>query len=291
MRIQSFLSDLILGIVMIDTVELEKKINGIDISAAASTFDDASIHSINEAIRLLDEGKIRVASKSDSGSWLTHTWIKKAILLYFKIAEMQTIELGPYVYHDKIPLKTNYKEHKVRVVPPATARFGSYLEPGVVLMPSYVNIGAYVGANTMVDTWATVGSCAQIGASVHLSGGVGIGGVLEPPAAQPVIVEDGAFIGSRCIIVEGVHIGKEAVLAANVTLTASTPIIDTRSDNFTVSKGFVPERAVVLPGTREKDVDGGKIYTNCAYIVGERKESTDKKTSLNEVLREFSLSV
>jgi 2,3,4,5-tetrahydropyridine-2-carboxylate N-succinyltransferase len=204
---------------------------------------------------------------------------------------MVDYEVGPFLYHDKIPLKRNYKELNVRVVPPATARYGSFMEPGVVLMPSYVNIGAYVGAGTMVDTWATVGSCAQVGKNVHLSGGVGLGGVLEPPAASPVIIEDGAFIGSRCIIVEGVRIGAEAVLASNVTITASTPIIDTRTPEHTLIKGHIPPRAVVLPGTREKDVAGGKIYTSCCYIVGERKPSTDLKTSLNDVLREFAISV
>ncbi len=245
---------------------------------------------IEETIGALDDGTLRVCTQVD-GEWRTHEWIKKAILYYFKIAEMVEFSVGPFVYHDKIPLKTNYKKLNVRVVPPATARFGSFMEPGVILMPSYVNIGAYVGAGTMVDTWATVGSCAQIGRGVHLSGGVGIGGVLEPAAASPVIVEDRAFLGSRCIIVEGVRIGKEAVLAANVTLTASTPIIDTRNGEFRELKGYIPERAVVLPGTREKKVPGGVIYTSCAYIIGERKASTDQKTSLNNVLREFSVPV
>lgn len=245
---------------------------------------------IFETIKALDEGQIRVATKTND-EWVTHAWIKNAILLYFRFAKMEEIKVGPYVYHDKIPLKTNYKDLNVRVVPPATARFGTFMEPGVVLMPSYVNIGAYVGAGSMVDTWATVGSCAQVGAGVHLSGGVGIGGVLEPAGATPVIIEDGAFIGSRCIIVEGVKIGQEAVLSSNVTLTASTPIIDTRNGGMKEFKGSIPPRCVVLPGTKEKEVAGGKIYTACAYIIGERKESTDKKTSLNDVLREFSLSV
>lgn len=253
-------------------------------------FSTAEKNLIESVIQALDEGLIRVATNSN-GKWETHAWIKKAILYYFKIAEMSEYNLGPYVYFDKIPLKKNYKKLNVRVVPPATARFGSFMEPSVILMPSYVNIGAYVGAGTMVDTWATVGSCAQIGSGVHLSGGVGIGGVLEPASAHPVIVEDGAFVGSRCIIVEGVRVGKQAVLAANVTLTASTPIIDTRFDEFKESKGYIPERAVVLPGTREKKVKGGIIYTPCAYIIGERKESTDLKTSLNDVLRNFALPV
>ncbi len=245
---------------------------------------------IESVISALDTGLIRVVEKVGE-SWKTHEWIKKTILFYFKIAEMVEFEVGPFHYYDKIPLKSNFKQLNVRVVPPATARFGSFMEPGVVLMPSYVNIGAFVGAGTMVDTWATVGSCAQIGKGVHLSGGVGIGGVLEPASATPVIVEDGAFLGSRSIVVEGVRIGKEAVLAANLTLTASTPIIDTRNGEFREFKGFIPDRAVVLPGTREKKVTGGVIYTPCAYIIGERKVSTDQKTSLNQVLREFSLPV
>ena len=254
----------------------------------------------------LDRGELRVASpvanttidtSSDGNSgeakksWTTHTWIKQAILLYFKYSPMAQFDVGPFVYHDKIPLKSNYRDLKVRVVPPAVARYGSFMEPGVILMPSYVNIGAWIGAGTMVDTWATVGSCAQIGAGVHLSGGVGIGGVLEPPSATPVIVEDGAFLGSRCIVVEGVMIGREAVLAANTTLTASTPIIDTRKPGMPELKGYVPARCVVVPGTKEKEMPGGKIYTSCAYIIGERKPSTDLKTSLNDTLREFALSV
>lgn len=254
----------------------------------------ASAQVVESVIKALDEGRLRVASPIDPQdplcAWQTHSWIKHIILYYFKLAPMLELSHGPFTYYDKIPLKKNFKDLKVRVVPPAVARYGSFMEPGVVLMPSYVNIGAFVGADTMVDTWATVGSCAQIGASVHLSGGVGIGGVLEPASDAPVIVEDGAFIGSRCIIVEGVRIGKEAVLGANVTLTASTPIIDTRTPELKVSKGFIPPRAVVLPGTREKEVEGGKIYVNCAYIVGERKASTDRKTSLNQALREFAVS-
>jgi 2,3,4,5-tetrahydropyridine-2-carboxylate N-succinyltransferase len=245
---------------------------------------------IESVIEALDTGKIRVAEPTDGG-WTTHAWIKQMILWYFSVAEMSEMEVGPFQWFDKIPLKKNFRELKVRSVPPATARYGSFMEPGVVLMPSYVNIGAWVGAGSMVDTWATVGSCAQIGAHVHLSGGVGIGGVLEPPSATPVIVEDGAFLGSRCIVVEGVRIGKEAVLAANTTLTASTPIIDTRTPEHKVIKGSVPPRAVVVPGTREKEVPGGKIHTSCAYIIGERRPSTDRKTSLNDTLREFALSV
>lgn len=245
---------------------------------------------VEEVIRQLDEGKIRVASKQGD-DWQTHAWIKEAILLYFRIRPMEQYDVGPFTYHDKIPLKKNYEALKVRVVPPATARYGSFMEPGVVLMPSYVNIGAYVGAGTMVDTWATVGSCAQIGANVHLSGGVGIGGVLEPASAKPVIIGNGAFIGSRAIVVEGVEVGDEAVLAANVTITASTPIIDLRSGEPEEIRGYIPPRSVVVPGTKEKNLGNAKIYTSCAYIIGDRKPSTDLKTSLNDVLREFALSV
>ena len=245
---------------------------------------------ILQCMQLLDEGKIRVAEKV-ADNWVTHVWVKQAILMYFRIREMEEISVGPFVYRDKIPLKTNFRSLNVRVVPPAVARYGSFLESGVILMPSYVNIGAYVGSNTMVDTWATVGSCAQIGSNVHLSGGVGIGGVLEPPQASPVIIEDGAFLGSRAIVVEGVHIGKEAVLGANVTLTASTPIIDLRSNDAVETKGRIPPRCVVVPGTKEKIIGAGKkIYTQCAYIIGERKASTDLKTSLNAALRDFDVS-
>ncbi len=245
---------------------------------------------IETVIEKLDQGDLRVAEKIGT-EWVTHAWVKNAILFYFRIMPMVSQSVGPFEYHDKIPLKKNYQKLNVRVVPPACARYGSFMEPGVVLMPSYVNIGAYVGAGTMVDTWATVGSCAQVGAQVHLSGGVGLGGVLEPASAQPVIIEDGAFIGSRCIVVEGVRVGQEAVLAANVTLTASTPIVDARQADSEPFKGFVPPRAVVVPGVLEKVINGRKILTSCAYIIGERKESTDRKTSLNSVLREFSLSV
>ena len=267
--------------------DLESKINeATHDSSNPSLYLDA----IEETIKLLDSGKIRVAEQKGS-DWITHSWVKNAILLYFKTASMSESSVGPFTYNDKIPLKKNYKELNIRVVPPAVARYGSFMEPGVILMPSYINIGAYVGAGSMVDTWATVGSCGQIGKNVHLSGGVGIGGVLEPASATPVIVEDNAFIGSRCIIVEGVRVGHDAVLAANVTLTSSTNIIDVRTSDHKVLKGFVPPRSVVVPGTREKEVPGGKIQLACAYIIGDRKESTDKKTSLNDVLREFSLSV
>jgi 2,3,4,5-tetrahydropyridine-2,6-dicarboxylate N-succinyltransferase len=275
-----------------DIQELKQSIEKANAEAAAGNEEaiKAIKSEIFEVIALLDSGKLRVASKED-GKWVTHVWIKQAILDYFRLNTVDRMEVGPFVYFDKIPLKKNYATLNVRVVPPATARYGTFMEPGVVLMPSYVNIGAYIGANTMVDTWATVGSCAQIGANVHLSGGVGIGGVLEPAQASPVIVEDGAFIGSRCIIVEGVRIGEQAVLSANVTLTASTPIIDIRGDKLKETKGSIPPRCVVIPGTKEKKVKGGKIYTACAYIIGVRKKSTDLKTSLNQVLREHSLSV
>lgn len=277
-----------------DIKKLENDINQIekDLSAGKSQALQEGRAAIEAVMQKLDEGELRVCTRSaNDGKWTTHAWIKSAILLYFRLSSMATYEVGPFVYHDKIPLKTNYERLKVRVVPPATARYGTFMEPGVVLMPSYVNIGAYIGKNTMVDTWATVGSCAQIGANVHLSGGVGIGGVLEPAHASPVIIGDGAFIGSRCIVVEGVEVGAEAVLAANVTLTASTPIIDARGPQLIESKGRIPERAVVVPGTKEKQVAGGKIHTSCAYIIGERKASTDLKTSLNDTLREFALSV
>lgn len=245
---------------------------------------------VDETIARLDCGEIRVAQKVD-GEWQTNAWIKQAILLYFRLAQMETIEIGPFEFYDKVPLKKNLAEQKIRVVPPGTARYGSFLEPGCVLMPGYVNIGAYVGAGSMVDTWATVGSCAQIGANVHLSGGVGIGGVLEPPSANPVVIEDGAFIGSRCIVVEGCRVGEEAVLGANVVLTSSTPIVDVTGSRAVVTKGVVPPRAVVIPGTMPKEFPAGTFGTPCALLIGYRKESTDKKTSLNNVLREFALSV
>jgi 2,3,4,5-tetrahydropyridine-2-carboxylate N-succinyltransferase len=245
---------------------------------------------VRETIDLLDNGKIRVAEKIN-GEWIVNEWIKQAILLYFPIQEMQVMEVGPFEYYDKIPLKKNYKERGVRVVPPATARYGSYIEPGAILMPSYVNIGAYVGSGTMVDTWATVGSCAQVGKNVHLSGGVGLGGVLEPPSARPVIIEDNCFIGSRCIIVEGVIVEEEAVLGANVVITASTRIIDVSGDEPVEYRGRVPARSVVVPGTITKKFPAGEYGIQCALIIGKRKESTDKKTSLNDALREFNVSV
>lgn len=244
-----------------------------------------------ETIRLLDVGSIRVAERRDVGEWIVNDWIKHAILFYFSIAELKTFEAGPFEHYDKIPPKRSFAELGVRVVPPAIARYGSFLERGVILMPSFVNIGAYVGAGTMVDTWATVGSCAQIGSNVHLSGGVGIGGVLEPPSARPVIVEDGAFIGSRCIVVEGAIIEEEAVLGANVTVTSSTAIIDVTGPEPVTYKGRVPARSVVIPGSRRKQYPAGEFEINCALIIGKRKPSTDQKTSLNDVLREFAVEV
>ncbi len=246
---------------------------------------------IRTVISQLDSGVLRVAEPTVEGEWQVNEWIKKAVILYFPIQDMQTIEVGPFEFHDKIGLKKNYKQLNVRVVPHAIARYGSFLNNGVILMPSYVNIGAYVDEGTMVDTWATVGSCAQIGKQVHLSGGVGIGGVLEPVQAAPVIIEDGAFIGSRCIIVEGVHVGKEAVLGANVVLTASTKIIDVTGSEPIVNSGKVPPRAVVIPGTMPKQFPAGTYGVPCALIIGRRKESTDRKTSLNDALRENNVSV
>jgi len=251
---------------------------------------DGIASAFRDVINLLDKGEIRVAEPSEE-DWKVNEWVKKAVLLYFPIQQMKTIEVGPLEFHDKIALKTGHKEAGVRVVPHAIARYGSFLEKGVIMMPSYVNIGAYVGSGTMVDTWATVGSCAQIGKNVHLSGGVGIGGVLEPVQASPVIIEDDAFIGSRCIVVEGVRIGTEAVLGANVVLTMSTRIIDVTGDEPIETKGFIPPRSVVIPGTYPKEFPAGIYNVPCALIIGKRKESTDRKTSLNEVLREYDLSV
>lgn len=238
----------------------------------------------------LDQGNRRVA-EPDALGWKVNEWIKKAVILYFPLRQMKTIEVGPFEFHDKIRLKANYEKLGVRVVPHAVARYGAFINKGVVLMPSYVNIGAYVDENTMVDTWATVGSCAQIGKNVHLSGGVGIGGVLEPVQAAPVIIEDNAFIGSRCIVVEGVRIGKEAVLGANVVLTGSSKIIDVSGDKPVETRGYVPERSVVIPGSYAKKFPAGEYNVPCALIIGKRKESTDKKTSLNEALRENDVAV
>jgi 2,3,4,5-tetrahydropyridine-2-carboxylate N-succinyltransferase len=249
-----------------------------------------SQEAIREVVEKLDKGELRVAEPSSSG-WQVNEWIKKAVILYFPIQQMETIEVGPFEFHDKIKLKRNYKALGVRVVPHAIARYGSYVSKGVIMMPSYVNIGAYVDEGTMVDTWATVGSCAQVGKNVHLSGGVGVGGVLEPVQASPVIIEDGAFIGSRCILVEGVRVGKEAVLGANVVLTASSKIIDVTGPEPLEMRGYVPERAVVIPGSYAKNFTAGNFHVPCALIIGKRKESTDKKTSLNDALRENNVSV
>jgi 2,3,4,5-tetrahydropyridine-2-carboxylate N-succinyltransferase len=254
-----------------------------------SSLNDPEIQTeINKAIELLDKGLIRVAEPGENG-WKVNQWIKKAVILYFPIRKMETIEVGPLEFHDKIPLKKNYKSLGIRVVPHAIARYGSYLAPGVIMMPSYVNIGAHVEENTMIDTWATVGSCAQIGKNVHLSGGVGIGGVLEPVQAAPVIIEDNCFIGSRCIIVEGAHIGKEAVLGANVVITNSTKIFDVTSETKTEYKGYVPPRSVVIPGSYLRKYPAGDFSVPCALIIGTRKVSTNMKTSLNEALREYDI--
>lgn len=245
---------------------------------------------VKAVIEAVDKGKLRVAEPAEGG-WKVNEWVKQAILMYFTIQPMQTMELPPFEFHDKMKLKTNYKELGVRVVPHAVARYGAYISKGVILMPSYVNIGAYVDEGTMVDTWATVGSCAQIGKHVHLSGGVGIGGVLEPLQASPVIIEDGVFVGSRCIVVEGVHVEKEAVLGANVVLTQSTKIIDVSGPEPVEYKGRVPARSVVIPGTYTKKFPAGEYQVSCALIIGQRKASTDLKTSLNDTLREFNIAV
>jgi 2,3,4,5-tetrahydropyridine-2-carboxylate N-succinyltransferase len=252
--------------------------------------NEDSKKAIREVVSLLDSGELRVAEPTENG-WQVNEWVKKAVVMYFPIQKMETIEVGPFEFHDKIPLKRNYAEKGVRVVPHAVAREGSFIASGVILMPSYVNIGAYVDSGTMVDTWATVGSCAQIGKNVHLSGGVGIGGVLEPLQAAPVIIEDDCFIGSRCIVVEGVHVEREAVLGANVVLTASTKIIDVTGDQPIEIKGRVPARSVVIPGSYTKQYPAGEFQVPCALIIGQRKESTDKKTSLNDALRENNVAV
>ena len=251
--------------------------------------DELEAGPIEEAVGLLDRGEARVAEKRD-GEWVVNEWTKKAILLYFRLRKVAPMDVGGLHFLDKIPVKSDYAERGVRVVPPGVARFGSYLAEGVVLMPGYVNIGAWVGPRTMVDTWATVGSCAQIGADVHLAGGVGIGGVLEPPQARPVVVEDGAFLGSRAVVVEGVVVGERAVIAPHVVLSASIPIIDVTGPEPVEHRGYVPPRSVVLPGTRPKDYPAGRYDLPCALIVGERSASTDLKTSLNDVLREFEIA-
>ena len=252
--------------------------------------EDSTKKIIEEIVGLLDKGKIRVAEPTPSG-WQVNEWIKKAVILYFPIQKMEVTKVGPFEFHDKIDLKTGYDKLGVRVVPHAIARHGSFVASGVIMMPSYINIGAYVDSGTMVDTWATVGSCAQIGKNVHLSGGVGIGGVLEPVQAAPVIIEDNCFIGSRCIIVEGVYIEKEAVLGANVVITNSTKIIDVSGSAPIEYKGHIPARSVVIPGTQTKNFNAGKYQVPCALIIGKRKESTNLKTSLNDALREYNVAV
>lgn len=251
----------------------------------------ATIEAIEQTVELLDKGVLRVAAPTENGEWLVNEWVKKAVILYFPTHEMTTMQAGDLEFYDKLPLKHGFKELGVRVVPHAVARYGAYLASGVILMPSYVNIGAYVDSGTMVDTWATVGSCAQIGKGVHLSGGVGIGGVLEPVQAAPVIIEDNCFLGSRCIVVEGAHIGHDAVLGANTVITASTKIIDVTGSEPKEYRGYVPPRSVVIPGTYTRHYPAGDYGVSCALIIGQRKESTDKKTSLNDALREFGVSV
>lgn len=249
-----------------------------------------TLEAIDGIIAAIDAGLLRVAEPTEDG-WQVNEWVKKAVVLYFPVRKMETLEAGPMEFHDKMALKTGYAEKGIRVVPHAVARYGAFIDRDVILMPSYVNIGAYVGARTMVDTWATVGSCAQIGSDVHLSGGVGIGGVLEPLQAAPVIIEDGAFIGSRCIVVEGVRVEKEAVLGANVVLTASTKIIDVTGPSPVEYKGRIPARSVVIPGSQPKEFPAGTYQVPCALIIGQRKESTDKKTSLNDALRTYNVAV
>jgi 2,3,4,5-tetrahydropyridine-2-carboxylate N-succinyltransferase len=258
------------------------------IEAASADLDriEEARDAVEETIAALDRGEVRVAEKVD-GEWIVHEWVKRAILLYFRLARLETWHAGPLEFHDKIPVKSGLAEAGVRVVPPGTVRYGAFCEPGVVVMPGYVNIGARVGAGTLVDTWVTVGSCAQIGRDVHLSGGVGIGGVLEPASARPVIVEDGAFIGSRSILVEGVIVEEGAVLGANTTVTSSTPIIDVTGSEPVEHRGRVPARSVVVPGTRPKEFPAGTYDLQCALIIGQRSESTDSKTSLEEALRVF----
>ncbi len=252
---------------------------------------EATANAINSVVDQLDRGEIRVAEPLGNGEWKVNEWIKKAVILYFPLQKMTTYEVGPFEFYDKVPLKKDYASLGVRVVPQAVARHGSFIQRGVVMMPSYVNIGAYVDSGTMVDTWATVGSCAQIGKGVHLSGGVGIGGVLEPVQAAPVIIEDHAFIGSRCIVVEGCHVGTEAVLGAGTILTASTKIIDVTGSEPVITKGYIPPRSVVIPGTYMKQFPAGEFGTSAALIIGKRKESTDRKTSLNDCLRDFGVSI
>jgi len=275
-------------------MELEKSLLKIDQDLQngkkADELNDAEIQTVLEVIQKLDQGQLRVAAPA-ANKWVTHEWIKKAILIYFRIQKMSLFHAGDFVFWDKIPTKKWTGQEGVRAVPPAFVRHGAFVEAGAILMPSYVNIGARVGANSMVDTWATVGSCAQIGKNVHLSGGVGIGGVLEPVQAQPVIIEDNAFLGSRSIVVEGIHIQEGAVLGAGVILTASTKIIDVTGSSPKETKGVVPKNSVVIPGTQNKKFTAGEYGVPCALIIGQRKESTDLKTSLTQALRDFQVSV
>jgi 2,3,4,5-tetrahydropyridine-2-carboxylate N-succinyltransferase len=273
----------------VSVAELEARIE--QSWAASSAGGAVDRDAVEQVLAMLDQGRLRVAERGPDGAWVVHAWLKRAILLYFRVSPMREGRMGEYVFHDKIPLKKDLAAQGIRVVPPGTVRYGAFLEAGCVVMPGYVNIGAWVGAGTMVDTWATVGSCAQIGRHVHLSGGVGIGGVLEPPGAVPVIIEDGCFLGSRAIVVEGVRVGEEAVLGAGVTLTASTQILDVTGPEEVVHKGFVPPRSVVIPGTRRKRFPAGEYEVPCALIIGRRTASTDRKTSLESVLREFSVAV
>jgi 2,3,4,5-tetrahydropyridine-2-carboxylate N-succinyltransferase len=267
-------------------IEASWRVVGDDPSASVDA------EAVTEAIELLDQGVIRVAEPGAPGEpWSVHAWVKQAVLLYFRVRGMETSEAGPFEYHDKLPLKHGYAAAGVRVVPPATVRYGAHIEPDAVLMPSYVNIGAYVGARTMVDTWATVGSCAQIGADVHLAGGVGIGGVLEPVQAAPVVIEDGAFIGSRCIVVEGVHVGARAVLGAGVVLTGNTPVIDPRGGEPVEYRGRVPAAAIVVPGSRPREFPAGHYAMPCGLIIGERTDATDDKVALNDLLRDAGSSL
>ena len=279
---------------MSDSNEMQARIQAVEAAFADRSLlaEPETQRAIRATVDDLDRGVLRVAEPGpDGGEWVVHAWVQRAVSLWFAVAEMETWEAGPFEFFDKVPLKKDLASAKVRVVPPGTVRYGSFCEPGVVVMPGYVNIGARVGARTMVDTWATVGSCAQIGSDVHLSGGVGIGGVLEPPGARPVIVEDGAFIGSRAIVVEGIHVGRRAVLGAGVVLTKSTSIIDVTGDEPVVTRGSVPAEAVVIPGTTMKKFPAGEFGVPCALIIGRRKASTDLKTSLNDTLRDFAVSV
>jgi 2,3,4,5-tetrahydropyridine-2-carboxylate N-succinyltransferase len=273
------------------TIELDSGFIQAAFADRSKLKDVAHSAAVLRTVQRLDRGQLRVASQGEDGEWVTHAWVKEAILLYFALRGMETLSVGPFEFHDKIPLKKDLAAQNVRVVPPGVVRFGAFCEPGVIVMPGYVNIGARVGSGTMVDTWATVGSCAQIGRDVHLAGGVGVGGVLEPPGARPVIVEDGVFVGSRAVIVEGVHVGKEAVIGAGVVLTSSTAILDVSGTEVVEHRGRVPARSVVIPGIRNKKFPAGEFGIPCALIIGKRSESTDKKVSLNDALRDFAVPV